>query len=88
MIMEKTDKSKLVLIIDDNEDDYRIISRFISNSYRMEYCGGQCDIVERITELNPDCILLDYHMELKEGIEILEDLKTREDLQEIPSNDL
>ncbi len=78
----KSDKS--VLIIDDNEDDYRIISRYISNSYKTEYCSEKSDFIKHISSLNPACILLDYHMGIKEGIKVLEELKSTDGIKRIP----
>lgn len=77
-------KNKSVLIIDDNEDDYRIISRDISDSYITEYLDGIKNTLDQIAHLNPDCILLDYHMSTKEGIECLKTIKSTEELKRVP----
>jgi len=75
---------KFVLIIDDNEDDYRIISRIISNYYDTEYCTETSKFVEQITKLKPDCILLDYHMGIEKGTTVLKKLKSTEEIKKIP----
>jgi len=82
--MQQENKNKTVLIIDDNEDDYRIISRNILNHYNAEYCVEISNHIEQITELKPDCILLDYHMELENGINLLKKLKSTEGIRKIP----
>jgi len=82
--MQQENKNKTVLIIDDNEDDYRIISRNISNHYNAEYCVEISNHIEQITKLKPDCILLDYHMELENGINLLKKLKSTKGIRKIP----
>jgi len=82
--MQHSENSNIVLIIDDNEDDYKIISRYIKDNYKTEYCNEQTDYIKHISDLNPSCILLDYHMGIKEGIKVLEELKNNNIIKTIP----
>lgn len=78
------EQQKLVLIVDDNEDDYKIISRNISDKYVTEYCGEQTHLVNYIIKSNPECILLDYHLGPSEGIKVLQKIKSTEKIKRIP----
>lgn len=74
----------LILIIDDNEDDYLIISRIVAPEYRTRYVRPTDDIQAAIRDNQPDCILLDYHMEPENGLEILQSIRTTEIGRETP----
>jgi len=82
--MQPKQEKKLILIIDDNEDDYKMISRSISNHYCTEYCDENSNFIEQITKLKPDCVLLDQHMGDIDGTEVLKNLKAKKSIQEIP----
>ncbi len=76
--------NKKILIIDDNEDDYKIISRYISKCYSTKYFSGHNKNLKYISDYKPDCILLDYHMGTSNGISILKELKKKDNLKNIP----
>jgi len=82
--MQHNSNTKSVLIIDDNEDDYKIISRYISDKYITEYCDENKNFIKQIIKSNPDCILLDYHMGTEEGIKVLKKLKSTKEIKRIP----
>ncbi len=67
---------KCILVIEDNKDDYRILSRFLASDYKLQYCDGSGNIPLIIEENNPDCILLDYHLGSRSGREILKSIKS------------
>ncbi len=66
---------KTVLIIDDNEDDYLVIKRYIKNVYKSVYNNGTVNIIELLKQNNPDCILIDYHLGVQKGIDLLKEIK-------------
>lgn len=68
-------QQKSILIIDDNEDDYIMINRFINHSFSCVYLDGSGDIIHEITNLQPECILLDYNLKCCKGSEILQQIK-------------
>jgi len=63
--------TKKILVIEDNEDDYIVISRLIKSEYQSIYNDGRGNINSLIKEVAPDCILLDYHLGNTSGIDIL-----------------
>ncbi len=72
-------KLKTILIIDDNEDDYFVIKRYVKKVYNTIYDNGIINIIELIKKNNPDCILIDYHLGTRKGLELLKEIKLNED---------
>lgn len=73
-----------ILIIDDNYDHYLILARYLKDTYITDNLDGQSDTIPTIKIKEPICILLDYNLNIKNGIDILIDLKNDENLKEIP----
>ncbi len=67
--------SELLLIVDDNIDDYYILKRLIEGNYETVYDNGESNIIELIDRYNPECIILDYHLGLYDGLDILKIIK-------------
>ncbi len=67
----------VILIIEDNEDDYIVISRLIKADYRTIYDDGSGDIINLIEQHKPACILLDYHLGNTSGCDLLKKVKTK-----------
>jgi DNA-binding NarL/FixJ family response regulator len=64
--------AKRILIVDDDEDLRRVIRWFLESRTTCEVCGeaiNGLDAIEKARTLNPDLILLDYSMPVKNGIE-------------------
>ena len=77
------DNYKNILIIDDNEDDYFIINRCIKKDYKTVYNNGDKNIIDLTKTHNPDCILIDYHLGTKKGIDLLKELLLYQVIQSI-----
>ena len=69
-------KIKQILVIEDDEVDYQIIRRYIKSDYHTINDDGSKTITDLIKDNNPDCILLDYHLGIKNGIDLLKEVKT------------
>jgi len=78
-----TDKHK-ILIIEDNEDDYIVISRLIKSDYQTIYDNSEGDTISLVSKNQPSCILLDYHLGNESGCVLLTKLKNNPDLANIP----
>ncbi|SHH46057.1 GGDEF domain-containing response regulator [Clostridium grantii] len=77
---------EVLLVIDDNENDYLIIKRFLGDKYRIKYDNGQANpevIMNTIKEVAPVCILLDYNLGGLQGIEMLKILQSDEEYKNI-----
>lgn len=75
---------RTILIIDDNEDHYLILSRLLKKTYDTDFHTGEADVIEHIKQNIPDCILLDYNLRATTGIDILKQLKSQKEYTEIP----
>ena len=73
-----------IFIIDDNEDDYLVINRFIKFEYHCIYNNGSGDVQGQIEHHSPLCILLDYNLGTFEGIELLKQIKSQNLTSNIP----
>lgn len=74
--------SNVILVIDDNENDYLIIKRYLSSEYKVIYNDGQGeldDIFDVINTINPACIILDYNLGKLNGIDMLKDLNLKQE---------
>lgn len=76
-------KGKLV-VVDDNENDFLIISRYLRNDYDLIYYADPTDILHLIHHENPDCLLLDYHIGTIDGINVLKEIKGNEEIKSVP----
>ena len=74
----------IVLIIDDNEDDYLLLKRFLKSEFDCNYSNGEDDIFEILNKHNPSCVLLDYNLGTKNGIDLLKKIKTDENYSTLP----
>jgi len=82
--MEAEPQKNLILIIDDNKDDYLILRRFIEPEFKTVYNSGQEEFIEDIEMICPNCILLDYNLGTKDGIDQLKKLKANQSIASIP----
>lgn len=76
---------RTILVIDDEEESIAVLE------YHLKKLD--CDVIgiteplraiETIREVSPDLIILDWLMPQKEGIDVLQEIKSEEDLREIP----
>lgn len=78
-----------ILLIDDDEDDHEIFLSALENVSDSVNCVTLSNAVialKKLTsnELQADLIFLDLNMPLMNGQEFLAEIKSRQDLQEIP----
>lgn len=71
------------MIVDDNRDDFLILTRMIKPEYRTLYHDGQKNALGTIIYQNPKCILLDYNLGLFSGINLLKEIKSTEAISDI-----
>jgi two-component system cell cycle response regulator len=64
-----------ILIIDDSEDDFLILKRYIAKDYMISFCNGQENVLSQIKNFKPNCILLDYNLGIISGVDLLIDIK-------------
>lgn len=70
-----------VLIIDDSEDDRALYRRTLAKSAELIYEIAEAEDGEaglaRLDELSPDCVLLDYSLPGRNGVEVLKRLRVK-----------
>ncbi len=77
------DKDK-ILIIEDNEDDYLVINRYVKSKYDTIYNDGSGDIIKIIQSQKPVCVLLDYHLGNSSGCSLLIEIVDDDTIDKIP----
>lgn len=67
-----------ILIVDDSDDDLAVFQRLLSDDpviRRIQTAGTGDDGIESYQANRPDCVLLDYNLPGRNGIEVLRKLK-------------
>jgi CheY-like chemotaxis protein len=78
-------KSMLVLLIDDNEGLIRLVQRYLTDdAYKVVSVPNTDEGLVLIRQLQPDVIILDVMMPGMDGWELLQRLRTRKETQSIP----
>jgi PAS domain S-box-containing protein len=66
-----------ILIVDDDEDDFRIIGDYIrhipGSSFRIEWCFRYSDALAHMLERNYDLYLVDYRLGARSGVDLLKE---------------
>ncbi len=73
-------ESPVILLVDDNPDDREIYMRALKKieavSYRYAEAAGGDSMLAYLAGQNPDCVLLDYSLPGRNGLELLEQIVT------------
>ena len=78
-------KMKKLLIFDDDKSILEVISIiFEENGYKVEISETSHDIIQKVTEFQPDVILMDNWIPNIGGVEATKLLKNNEDFKHIP----
>lgn len=63
-----------ILVIDDNEVDREVVRRFLGSDFEVHEAASATAGFEKLKEMEPDCVLLDYRLPDRDGVEVLEEL--------------
>jgi CheY-like chemotaxis protein len=80
---EAADK-KIILAIDDNPEAIDLIRKYLGYEYRVVGVSNGEEAVERAKEIKPIAITLDIMMPKKDGWQVLKELKSTPETQDIP----
>src|SRR6266699_2294770 len=74
--MTAPDKLGRILIIDDQEENVKLLQRLLANAGYEEVASttNSADAHRLQTEFKPDLVLLDLHMSGKDGFQVLEEI--------------
>jgi DNA-binding response OmpR family regulator len=76
---------KKILIVEDEPDILKLLTIYLNDSgYEASFAINGKEGLEKATENKPDLILLDYNMPVMNGPEMLENLRSNLELQDIP----
>lgn len=75
---------KTVLAIDDNPEAIEIIRKYLGEDYRVVGLLSGEGVVDKAKELKPIAITLDIMMPVKDGWQVLQELKNTPETQDIP----
>lgn len=68
----------LILVAEDNESNYMLLSVLLGNSYRLEWAHDGNEALEMYRNLKPDLILMDIRMPELDGIEATKIIRQRD----------
>ncbi|MEC4675595.1 MAG: response regulator [Nitrospirota bacterium] len=77
-------QKKTVLAIDDNPEAIEIIRKFLGENYHVTGLLSSKGIVDKVKELKPIAITLDIMMPGQDGWQVLQELKSTPETQDIP----
>jgi two-component system alkaline phosphatase synthesis response regulator PhoP len=81
---QKTDRAKILLVDDESDIVDTIQCRLEANNFDVVTASNGQEGLDKAAEEKPDLILLDTNMPVMNGHEMLEHIKKRPDLKEIP----
>lgn len=87
--MENSTTTKTIIIIDDDDDDYLIFKTVLKKyypNYKIIHHRESTTVVNTLKQLEtlPACILLDLHMPISDGFEILAELRGQTRYRGVP----
>lgn len=78
-------KKRKILYAEDQEGLARLVEYKLSQEgFEITILNNGGNVVNKVKELKPDLILLDLMLPIKDGVTILEELKSNKDLKNIP----
>src|SRR6185369_445262 len=80
-----TNKTYKILIVDDEEPNRKLLSRFLTcDQYALYTAGNGMEALELAKTTSPDLVLLDVSMPVMDGYEVCRALKADEATKKIP----
>lgn len=77
-------QKKKILLVDDNGTTLRNIKGWLDEKYTVVPCNSGTRAIKYLATNKPDLILLDYEMPVVDGKQVLEMIRSENDLQAIP----
>lgn len=69
-------EGKLLLIAEDEEDNYRYLERVLKNTKaKLFWAANGSEVIELFKKINPDLILMDIKMPIKDGVEATKEIR-------------
>ncbi len=78
------ESKRSVLSVDDNPEAIEIIRKYLGKDYHVVGLVSSENVVEKVKEIKPIAITLDIMMPVKDGWQVLRELKSTPETQDIP----
>jgi len=82
--VEVDKKEFKVLVVEDNPDMYRLIAKSLANIYEVYIANDGEKGLEKIKQYKPDLVISDVMMPVKDGLEMLAEIRADEEIKKIP----
>lgn len=73
-----------ILLIDDDIMSCKLVSKFFSELYEISYILDPCLALETLKQFQPELIILDIEMPVKNGIQVLKEIREAHSSIELP----
>ena len=77
-------ENRKILVVDDDVVDYNAVKRLIKSKYQSIHSDGSNSITKQIETNSPVCVILDYYLGAKSGIDILKSIKNNSLTSHVP----
>ncbi len=78
------EQPRQILLVDDDADYLRLVSRWLSEQYRVFVVSSGVQAISFLSTNRPDLILLDYNMPVTSGPQVLEMIRSEKNMKNIP----
>ena len=83
-VVEYNPNLKHILVVDDDVKMLRLISGYLSDSYKVSVVNSGAAAIAFLGKKRPDLILLDYLMPICDGAQVLEMIRDLKGMEDIP----
>jgi CheY-like chemotaxis protein len=73
-----------ILVVDDNPTILKLLCQSLEKCGELSTANDGADALQKVAEIQPDLIISDYSMPRMDGLELFENLRSREDTSQIP----
>jgi two-component system cell cycle response regulator DivK len=73
-----------ILVVEDTQDSFDLIADALGDVHTLIHARTGLEGIDRATEVRPDLILLDMQLPELDGLSVVQRLREREDVKDIP----
>lgn len=84
MNTQKKSKKDIILVVDDQPNNLKVISSVLGESYSLSFANNGVNALKILDGLTPDLVLLDVMMPEMDGYEVCQHIKSNEKTKDIP----
>jgi len=81
---QKKSKKDIILVVDDQPNNLKVISSVLGESYSLSFANNGVNALKILEGLTPDLVLLDVMMPEMDGYEVCQHIKSNEKTKDIP----